>query len=549
MAELEICNGERAGERLALEKALVIGRGKQADAVFEDNILSRHHARLDLVEDTWRISDLESSNGTFLNGHRVAEADLHHGDGLRMGTLKFRFHAPAAKPAPIPEPPTTATGDSPSLMAQVPASDSLSNLLPDGVDSQLSEILLARLNVLAGVAPRLAGFDAESALLKALLDYVLEAFPQAERATLALGGGAGGNLLARGRGAQSAQARLSRSLAEWVRQHRSAVLSADVDADERFDAKHTLAELGIHTVMCAPLISDDQLLGVVQVDSAKPGDAFSKADLAVLLGLAGHGALAISKLRLQAKQTRQQILARDLELAERIQTSFLPSEAPKLRGYKFAHSYESAQQVGGDYFHYLRLADGRTGIAVGDVSGKGIPAALYMARLSSEMRFHALAEDSPGKALTALNTAMSDEANTGMFATVVMLALEPKRGALTISNAGHPPLLWRRSKGKVNAINAAGNIPVGMSEQVDYDETSITLPVGDSLLLYSDGVTEAMNAEQEQFGLDRLEEAFSEAPDEPEQMLSFIMAAIAEHVGQHEQSDDITLVCIQHEGR
>jgi sigma-B regulation protein RsbU (phosphoserine phosphatase) len=167
-------------------------------------------------------------------------------------------------------------------------------------------------------------------------------------------------------------------------------------------------------------------------------------------------------------------------------------------------SYLAARHIGGDYYDFVQISDSALGITVGDVSGKGVSAALYMAKLSSEMRFHARGCLSPGAVLTELNRSLAEEMESGMFVTLALMVLEPEKRRLTISSAGHPPPLRRSSNGTVAELRIQRNLPLGAYEDTQYGETEHMVQAGDSVILYTDGVTEAVNKDGVLFGAEQL---------------------------------------------
>lgn len=541
MAHLQINAGD-AGRRVALSDPTVLGRGNQADLILGENTLSRTHARFYRRSGQWRLEDLSSSNGSFIRGERVTDTALCNGDELRFGALKATFIDDQPAAISMRDTDDEAAGQ---VLDNLAAGEHLAPLMPEGLDQRTGEMFMQRLSLLSDVATMLANVVSERELFPRVLECLLEAFPQAEHGcAMLVDDGHLQPVLALASNGEAAEVTVSRSLARQVMVTRSAVLSADTADDERFDPGHTVHRIGLRTVMCAPLISEDAVLGIMQLDSCDPRSHFSRADMAVFLGIAGHAAMALSKARLHASLLEQRLMQKDLELAERIQQCFLPRQAPSLPGYTLADCYQSAQQVGGDYYHYLKMRSRAIGLTLGDVSGKGVPAALYMARLSSEMRYHALACEGPGKILSALNDALAEEMETGMFVTLVLMALLPETGELVISNAGHPPPLRRDRHGRVTALEAAGNIPLGMSAGLSYGQTSFQLEQGDWVLLYTDGITEAMNDRDEEFGMERLEQLLAKGGDSPQVLLDTLAEAVAEHASGRAQSDDLTLMCL-----
>ena len=365
--------------------------------------------------------------------------------------------------------------------------------------------MIKRLRLLSEVAEILGNVIEAEKLFPRVLEKLFEVFPEAERGCIMVCDPDGGSLhpvAALARPEAQHHMAVSRSLAREVVATRSAVLSADVSGDERFDPQHTVVRSGLRTVMAAPMVCENTVLGLIQLDSSNPDHQFSSADMALFLGVAGQAALALGKARLHDQLVAQVLLQKDLQMAERIQHSFLPKASPQVAGYRFAQSYFAARHIGGDYYDFVRVSDSALAIAVADVSGKGVAAALYMAKLSSEMRFHARGCLSAGAVVTALNRALAEEMESGMFVTLALLILQPEMRNLIVCSAGHlPPLLCSRDGLRASS---PGNIPIGVFEDSRFGETEHMVQAGDRVMLYTDGVTEAMNKDGILFGAEQL---------------------------------------------
>ncbi|MDJ0816573.1 MAG: SpoIIE family protein phosphatase [Desulfobacterales bacterium] len=549
MTRLVIKSGPQSGESIELNRSVSIGRGKNADVRLADNTLSRRHALVEVINGIWQIRDLDSSNGTFVNDVMVQDATLlRDGDAVRLGSLVLEYHAePQSADAALAGITLEAGGEATTIIASVPVDDPIAPILPEGIEAEAGRLVLKRLQLLSEVAEFLGKVIEGDKLFPEILEKLLAAFPDAERGCIVLCSPDGSNLdpaatLVRP-GAKS-QISVSQTLANEVIAKREAVLSADISGDDRFDSEHTLVRYGLRTVMCAPMICEDMVLGLMQLDSSHPHSKFSKADLALLLGIAGHTALALGKAKLHEKLLAQQLLQKDLELAERIQHCFLPKTSPPVPGFRFAQSYTAAQHIGGDYYDFVEISDTAFGIAVGDVSGKGVSAALYMAKLSSEMRFHARGRLSPGAILTALNRGISAEMEGGMFVTLILLIVEPEEHKVSISSAGHFPPLLRSADKSVSELEVENNFPVGIVSDNAYADREFVLKRGDQIILYTDGVTESMNKEGDFFGKDRLIEAVARGGDSPKELLSIINQAVSGHSKGLPQNDDLTIVCL-----
>jgi serine phosphatase RsbU (regulator of sigma subunit) len=549
MPRLKLISGGPPGSITEVIDGAVIGRSRSADLQFDEKTLSRRHARLVIADGQWRILDLGSSNGTFVNGAAVqAGMTLKDGDEIRLGEVRLQFVSapgeamfsrvdvtldPGAKQVPIFE--------------NVSVDDHIEQLLPKGIEEDAGQLMIKRLRLLSEVAEILGNVIEADRLFPKALEKLLDVFPEAERGCIMACEPDGSDLhpvAALARPGVQSQMAVSRSLASQVVATRSAVLSADVSGDERFDPQHTVVRYGLRTVMCAPMICEDTVLGLIQLDSSNPETRFSRADMALFLGIAGHTALAFGKAMLHEKLIAQMLFQQDLHMAARIQHSFLPKASPQMQGYRFAESYSAARHIGGDYYDFVQISDSAVGISVADVSGKGVAAALYMARLSSAMRYHARGCLSAGAVLTALNRSLAEEMESGMFVTLALLILEPEQRRLTISSAGHPPPLLRSGDGSVSALKINTSIPLGIFEDHQYGETRHTLKPGDSVLLYTDGVTEAMDRDGKMLGVERLKQVLSAAGKHPDGILAAINQAVAEHAAGYLQSDDLAMVCL-----
>ncbi len=254
----------------------------------------------------------------------------------------------------------------------------------------------------------------------------------------------------------------------------------------------------------------------------------------------------------EAMRSAQERMRYELESARVIQQSFLPTTLPGADDPRFslAAVNHPAERVGGDYYDVITLGPDRLGIVLGDVSGKGVPGALYMARLVSDFRFLADPhEDSPADTLTQLNSLLAARGQQGMFVTLQYLSLHLETGLITLANAGHLPMLVRRSDGKVETADGVAGPPLGIVEDLVYDNAEIALAPGDDILLFTDGVTEAMNVAREFFTQERLMDVVRRAPVQPVELLAAVLEAVEAFSGEAEAHDDITLLAARWEGQ
>jgi serine phosphatase RsbU (regulator of sigma subunit) len=249
----------------------------------------------------------------------------------------------------------------------------------------------------------------------------------------------------------------------------------------------------------------------------------------------------LEEIEQQARERER--VEQDLRVARRIQQASLPKEVPEVQGWQINPHYQPAREVGGDFYDFLELEDGRLGLVVGDATGHGVPAALVMSTTCGMLRAVALSVDSPGEVLVRVNEALSDRIPPSMFVTCFYAILEPKSGRLLYANAGHDLPYVRRGKG-AEELRARG-MPLGLMPGMSYEEKEVILGAGEAALFYSDGLVEAHNPEGEMFGFPRLQALVAEHA-EGEPLVDFLMEELYTFVGEGwEQEDDITLVTLQ----
>jgi phosphoserine phosphatase RsbU/P len=269
-------------------------------------------------------------------------------------------------------------------------------------------------------------------VLPKLLDSMFKIFVQADRGFIILRQGADGPLVPKAikhrRPDQEDRVRISRTIISQVIESKEAILSADASNDLRFDSSQSIADLRIRSMMCVPLINnEDVALGAIQVDTADQRHRFSKDDLDVLVSIASQAAVAIDNAQMHEVALKQNAIERELELAHKVQRGLLPAAPPRAPGYDFFDFYESAYQVGGDYYDYVELDDNRLAIVLGDVSGKGVSAALLMAKLSGEVRYCLASEPTPAEAVNRINTAFCRSGWDDKFVTFILALLDCSR--------------------------------------------------------------------------------------------------------------------------
>jgi len=332
-------------------------------------------------------------------------------------------------------------------------------------------------------------------------------------------------------------------VAGWVAEHVQPVLLNDVYADERFNPDYD-RQTGFRTrnMLCVPVCYGGTCIGVCQVINRIDGD-FSEEDLQLLEPLSIMAAVAIENARVHQKLMEQRLMEHDLGLAHRLQQSFLPQEPPRTPGYTCAYVNRTAFEVGGDLYDAFTLPDGRVAYLLGDVSGKGVAAALVMSRVLKDLRFEAIAGGDAGEILTRFNREFCKAMQQGMFVTLVLLLLHPATGHVEIANAGHLPPVIRYGQ-SIRLGEKASGPPVGIIDTVAYETHGMELRPGETILLYSDGVTEARNPAGALLGEKRMLDWLAEAPDGSVSCVDFLCDRVLHFADGERQSDDITLLAL-----
>ncbi len=343
---------------------------------------------------------------------------------------------------------------------------------------------------------------------------------------------------------QEFRLKLGQGIAGTVAQEGKPLLLEDAYTHPKFYRGHDEAT-GYRTksMITVPLKVGERITGVAQVINKLDGGVFDRDDLELFTALCSLAAIAIENAKMHRSLMEKQRLVKDMEFARTVQESFLPQKAPEIERYRFSAHYTPAQEVGGDFYDFIHLSEGRIGIVIGDVSGKGVPAALYMAKLGSDLRTLAFTEKDPANALQQLNNLLAERSRRGMFATLLYVELDSQSGGMIMSNAGHLPPIIRQKDGTVKKLSAAGGAPLGILQGMNFGQETAEIKPGDTVILYTDGIIEAMNATGDLYGFERFEALILKSPADPDALKSAIINDVNRHTGRSPQHDDLTLVC------
>jgi len=415
---------------------------------------------------------------------------------------------------------------------------------------------IRNMNALLAVSQALGSEIHLDRLLEIILERTTEVM-EAERSSLFLYDETTNELwskIAQGLEIQEIRVPLGSGIAGQVAQTRTWLNIPDAYADERFNPSFDkLTGFRTKSILCVPMISNrDNLMGVIQVLNKVDGGIFTNEDELLLAALASHAAVAIERAKLIEDHVQKQRIEESLKLARDIQMSTLPTRFPPFPhrdDFDIYATSRPAVEVGGDFYDFFLIDEHHLGFVLGDVSGKGVPAALLMARTNALVRATASRELSPRDILAWVNNQLAPDNDSCMFVTLILGILDTRSGLVRYTNGGHnPPFLLKRN-GAVIPLEEVHGLPLGAMEDFEYQEGEITLEAGDALFIYSDGVTEAMDAEGKEFTSERLESELMKAIGHPiDRLLSRIVEEVDRFTGGAPQADDIAMLALRYRG-
>lgn len=388
-------------------------------------------------------------------------------------------------------------------------------------------------------------------VLNCVMDEVIAA-TQAERGFVMLKEetpGSGNSLVfsaARGldqRTIDDPQFQISRSIAERVAQEGQPVLTSDAQADARFNIRQSVMMLGLRSILCVPLNFKKKVAGIIYVDNRLQAGIFTKDDLELLNAIASSAAIAIENARLYEVAVEKGRMERELQMAHKVQASLLPGSIPEADGWGFAARWQPAREVGGDYYDFIANQEGHIGLVIADVTDKGMPAALFMGFARSIVRASVFHAASPAEAITRANRLICADSTDALFVTLFYGSLDLGAGTLTYVNAGHnPPLLYKAGQDNIVSLTSTG-IPLGVDPESSYIQQTAPLEPGDFIVLYTDGVTDALDVQEREFGMEALERTVRASRKAPaEEIADGLQQAVAAFTGAAASFDDITIV-------
>lgn len=550
MPELTIRYSGRPADKFAITRLrTTIGRSARSDICIPDAFASRLHAEIRQEGDAFWLQDLGSANGTKYNGSNVTvPIPLISGGEIQIGETVIVFEDDRFQPS------KNATLIADNTEALNPAmtiafsrnKNTTAEILQSHAASSRSELLA----LISKVGVTLLSSTSLEDTLSQVASLVFEAVP-AERCVIMLRDAeADGGLkisVARERGkeGQPDEVRISRTVMDEVIKNGKSVLTSDAQHDPRY-ASQTMALLGIRSVLAVPLsVTEEEVFGLIYADSPTYEATFTEEHLNILTTLASVASIRVENARLTEERFQRERMERELELAIEIQQQFQPSAPPTVEGYEFQGISFSCYEIGGDYYDFIPRHDGKMFVALGDVSGKGTAAALLMSSLHAAIHAQAVAKSSLAETINSVNKYLSENTPANRFVTLFLAELDLTSGKLNYINAGHNPPLIARMDGQVQQLDSGG-FPLGIIPMAEYEIGEMQLQPGESLVIYSDGVSEANNLKGDEFGMERLEEVIKQnIKSSASGLRDKIESALSAFTQTAPANDDITIVIVK----
>ena len=508
---------------------ITLGRATDCSVPIKDRYLSRRHAEIVLAEGQWLVRDCGSVNGTMLNGSRLmVPVPLKPGDRIALGDSEVIFES-----------------DDAMSQSQLIALDSDSHAKNLAIPiREIDE--RARTGVLASLALQFIDDRSMNDVFEFILDRVMDLL-RPSRAALALFGRDRTSFaevhLRRSDASDSTDLFISKTLLGEVVEERSVVSFVDTTQDEKLARAQSIIAQNIRSAVCAPLLVGEAVLGVLYLDFQAQRGAVTHDDVHLVAQIARFAAVKLETTRLRAEALVKARMDEELRTAYTIQSRLLPTQLPHIDGYAFAGSNVPARSVSGDYYDVVVRPDGRMYFIIADVSGKGVTAALVMSSVATAFSIFTRSDPAPADLVRELNATLTPKTAPTKFVTLVAGVLDPKSGDVEFANAGHvAPLVI--SKDGVEQLETTDMV-VGLFAHAKYRNQRITLAPGDSIVLFTDGVTEAENEHEDQLGLEPVAQLVTAMHGMPApRILDTITNHVRAFIGDAPAGDDVTMLAL-----
>lgn len=556
LASVTIMNGKQLGTCFSLSEGdkKIVGRDNSCQVQILDKGISRNHSLIEWKGDHFLLVDLGSTNGTFVNNKLVISRKLQDGDIVKIGQteLKFKENRPGLNSSASFVMEDVVEHSPNTIMERVNVDQSLSSKQlvnpnkPDDTEGELAKIYLSTIYEVSNLTN--AEQDPQK-LLEAIVDKIMQIF-KPDRCFIVLPEGEEFQI-AIARDKEGGEAKLSSTVLKRTIREGISFLSANAMIDERFSGSTSIVAQNIQSVMSVPLESSKEILGAIYIDDIGSSNRFKKVHLDLLTAIGKQAGVAIHRANLFHEHLDKERMQQALKIAQSIQESLLPSVVPDNFEYDWMGWNKPCDEAGGDYYDLIELPNAQWAIAIGDVTGHGIGAALLMATARAFIKALAGKSHTISEMMNELNRLMACDMGGERFITLFYCELDTQKMTLRYANAGHQyPILYRHEQKTFEALGSTG-IPLGMIQDSEYEEgEEVKVYSGDILVLSTDGITEAMNPQGEQFGEERLNEVVLKNHDKSANQ---IIKNFSDELQKFSQStnwrDDVTLVVVKFDHR
>lgn len=514
--------------------AVSIGRASDCSIPIKDRYLSRKHAEIIANGNSWILKDLGSANGTYLNGSRVErDEQLKTGDRIRLGDTEIVFET------------SERSTDRFIAVAESAISATIAIPVHDIADKPEAQDV-ARLQTLTLLARELIEDRPMDELFGFIVDRVMEHL-HPSRAAIALLGHDGRSFtkveVRRQDESDASELTISHTLLADIVEEKKALAFVDVEADEKLRTAKSIIMQGIHSILCAPLMIGNSVVGVLYVDYLFTQRQISEDDVRLVAQIGRFAAIKLETTRLREEAIQKRIMDEELKMASGIQRRLLPAAPTGISGFTFVGKNEPCRTVSGDYYDFAVRPNGKVYFVIGDVSGKGVTAGLMMAGLQVAFRIFSKSDPDPATLVTQLNLALKENLPQSKFVTLFLGRLDTNTGVVEYVNAGHTPPLYVHKHGAVELTDS--DLLLGVISRAEFVNRELRLEPGDSLVLFTDGVTEARNLEGDDLGSGDIGEALVKLHgSDASAIAASVNETVLRHVGDAENLDDDVTVLI-----
>ncbi|MBX7257576.1 MAG: SpoIIE family protein phosphatase [Candidatus Hydrogenedentes bacterium] len=550
-----VCRSARGDiRRIPVGASITVGRSIDCGCVIDDAAASRRHVRISYYKGVYRWKDLGSTNGTLYNGVELGEGELKHGDKLQIGEAVIEFEVKSG-------------GDEEGLGSTTMIQESMVDWKDSGAHPTKEDRSEKLLRAVYSVMSEIASNYELCPLVDRILETTIKAV-DAQRGVIVFAEEDVEGLLpcpeckkfhaienGRLKHVRDKDFRISSTVAHRVLTQGESLLIQDTGGPGEVNPSESIVSLHLRSIICAPLRGKFGILGILYMDTDRANQQYTHEDMLLSTAVGNSAGLALENARMHSQILDKYRTDQEIEHAWAIQDGFLVHAWPEDdKRFSVYGEMRPAKTVGGDFYDFVRPDADHVGILIGDVSGKGVPAALTMAQLLAEFRLCAKEETSPTKVLRMLNEGLVDRSRFGTFCTLAYLVIDLRNGTVRCCNAGHHPAL-AIGRGSVRVFAGASGPPVGVLLEADWTDSEHQLSPGESVLLYTDGILEARanstvdkDGALEEFGMEKLREVVHNQGASPKSLVERVHMAVLEYCEPDGPHDDCTMIALKYEG-